>query len=111
MTRIQLLVGTHKGAFVVAADGTRADWRVSGPFFAGWDVYHLKGSPVAPQRIYAAPSGGWFGQVIQRSDDGGATWQPVGNDFAYTGEAGTHQWYDGTPGRGSSSASGTWSRP
>src|SRR3954462_4512999 len=86
MTRIQLLVGTHKGAFVLAADGTRADWRVSGPFFAGWDVYHLKGSPVDPQRIYASQSGGWFGQVIQRSDDGGATWQPVGNDFAYAGE-------------------------
>jgi photosystem II stability/assembly factor-like uncharacterized protein len=33
---------------------------------------------------------------MQRSDDGGKTWEPVGNKFVYDGEAGTHQWYDGT---------------
>src|SRR5262249_20942511 len=42
-------------------------------------------------------STGWFGQLVQRSDDGGATWEPVGNDFTYQGEVGDHQWYDGTP--------------
>jgi len=35
--------------------------------------------------------------VIQRSDDGGSTWEPVGNQFRYEGVPGTHQWYDGTP--------------
>jgi photosystem II stability/assembly factor-like uncharacterized protein len=90
-------VGTKKGAFVLTADGARKDWKVSGPHFAGWEVYHLKGSPVDPQRIYASQSSGWFGQVMQRSDDGGATWNAVGNKFLYEGVAGTHQWYDGTP--------------
>jgi photosystem II stability/assembly factor-like uncharacterized protein len=91
------LVGTRKGAFVLTADGVRENWNVSGPFFAGWETYHVKGSPVDPDRIYASQTSGWFGQQIQRSDDGGATWAPQGNTFAYDGIAGTHQWYDGTP--------------
>jgi photosystem II stability/assembly factor-like uncharacterized protein len=97
MSSVRVLVGTRKGAFVLSADGARKDWKVDGPHFAGWEVYHLAGSPADPQRIFAAPSGGWFGQVIQRSDDGGASWEAVGNEFAYAGVPGTHQWYDGTP--------------
>ena len=97
MSSVRVLVGTKKGAFVLTADGRRKDWKVAGPFFAGWEIYHLKGSPVDPNRLYASQSSGWFGQVVQRSQDGGATWAPVGNKFAYDGVPGTHQWYDGTP--------------
>jgi len=96
MSSVRVLVGTRKGAFILSADGERRNWRVSGPFFAGWELYHLKGSPVDPNRIYASQCSGWFGQLIQRSDDGGATWNPVDNKFAYNGTPGTHQWYDGT---------------
>jgi hypothetical protein len=95
--RIRVLVGTQKGAFILEADGRRTEWKVRGPYFGGWEVYHLAGSASDPDRLYASQSSGWFGQVIQRSDDGGVTWQPAGNAFAYRGEAGTHQWYDGTP--------------
>jgi photosystem II stability/assembly factor-like uncharacterized protein len=97
MSQVRLLVGTRKGAFVLSADGTRKNWSVSGPHFAGWEIYHLKGSPVDPNRIYASQTSGWFGQLVQRSDDGGLTWKAVGNKFVYDGVAGTHQWYDGTP--------------
>ena len=97
MSRVRVLTGTRKGAFLLTSDGTRRNWTVEGPFFAGWEIYHLKGSPVNPDRIYASQSSGWFGQLIQRSDDGGKTWNPVGNQFAYDGVPGTHQWYDGTP--------------
>jgi photosystem II stability/assembly factor-like uncharacterized protein len=97
MSSVRVLVGTRKGAFVLTADGAREEWSVDGPHFAGWEVYHVAGSPADPQRVFAAPSGGWFGQVIQRSDDGGRRWEPVGNEFAYAGVPGTHQWYDGTP--------------
>lgn len=97
MTSVRVLVGTRKGAFVLSADGKRDQWKVDGPFFGGWQVYHLKGSPVEPNRIYASQSSDWFGQLIQRSDDGGQTWNPVGNKFTYDGVPGTHQWYDGTP--------------
>jgi photosystem II stability/assembly factor-like uncharacterized protein len=97
MSGVRVLVGTRKGAFVLTADGKRDRWKVSGPHFAGWEIYHLKGSPADPNRLYASQSSGWSGQVMQRSDDGGKTWEPVGNEFAYDGDAGTHQWYDGTP--------------
>jgi hypothetical protein len=78
MSSVRVLVGTRKGAFVLSSDGARKE-------------------PVDPNRLYASQSSGWFGQVIQRSDDGGRTWEPVGNAFAYDGVPGTHQWYDGTP--------------
>ncbi len=97
MSGVRVLVGTHKGAFVLSADGKRDNWDISGPFFGGWDIYHVKGSPADPNRIYASQVSGWSGQVIQRSDDGGKTWEPVGNEFSYDGTPGTHQWYDGTP--------------
>jgi len=96
MTGVRVLVGTRKGAFILMSDGKRERWDVAGPFFGGWEIYHLKGSPAEPNRIYASQSSGWFGQLIQRSDDGGLTWTPVGNKFVYDGVPGTHQWYDGT---------------
>jgi photosystem II stability/assembly factor-like uncharacterized protein len=117
MSGVRVLVGTRKGAFVLTSDGKRGPWEVSGPHFAGWEIYHLKGSPVDPDRIYASQTSGWFGQILQRSDDGGKTWEPPGggptagpdgmprgesNRFVYdtSPETGrpltTHQWYDGT---------------
>ena len=113
MSKVRVLVGTKKGAFVLSSDGKRKQWDVSGPHFAGWEIYHVKGSPADPDRIYASQSSGWFGQIIQRSDDGGKTWSPPGssveelkspdgmpkgesNKFVYEGTVGTHKWYDGT---------------
>ena len=97
MSRVRVLVGTRKGAFALESDGKRKRWDISGPHFAGWEIYHLKGSPADQNRLYASQSSSWLGQVIQRSNDGGKSWEPVGNQFAYDGVAGTHQWYDGTP--------------
>jgi photosystem II stability/assembly factor-like uncharacterized protein len=120
MSKVRVLVGTHKGAFILTSDGKREKWQVSGPLFSGWELYHLKGSPADPNRIYASQSNDWFGQIIQRSDDGGETWHQPGtppaestttpegfpkgesNKFVYdtSAETGkpltTHQWYDGT---------------
>jgi photosystem II stability/assembly factor-like uncharacterized protein len=96
MSSIRVLVGTKKGAFILTADGKRDRWKVSGPHFAGWEMYHLKGSPADPNRIYASQTSGWFGQMVQRSNDGGKTWEAVGNEFKYSGTPGTHKWYDGT---------------
>jgi photosystem II stability/assembly factor-like uncharacterized protein len=97
MSGVRVLVGTRKGAFVLTADGKRKDWTVDGPHFPGWEMYHLKGSPADPNRIFASQSTGWHGQVMQRSDDGGKSWTAIGNEFTYDGTPGTHQWYDGTP--------------
>jgi photosystem II stability/assembly factor-like uncharacterized protein len=111
MSKVRVLVGTKKGAFILTSDGARKKWEVSGPHFGGWEIYHMKGSTVDPNRIYASQTSGWFGQIIQRSDDGGKTWStpggepakspegfPMGqsNKFVYEGEVGKHLWYDGT---------------
>jgi photosystem II stability/assembly factor-like uncharacterized protein len=97
MAAVRVLVGTKKGAFILSSDGKRKSWKVSGPHFGGWEVMHVKGSPADANRIYASQWTDWHGQVVQRSDDGGKTWEPVGNEFAYGGDPGTHLWYDGTP--------------
>ena len=110
MSKVRVLVGTRKGAFICESDGKRARWDIRGPHFPGWEIYHIKGSPADPARIYASQSSGWFGQIIQRSSDGGNTWEipggeqmPAGpmppaksNKFVYEGVPGAHQWYDGT---------------
>jgi photosystem II stability/assembly factor-like uncharacterized protein len=97
MSTVRVLVGTRKGAFVLTSDGKRERWDVNGPHFGGWEIYHLKGSPADPNRLYASQTSGWFGQIVQRSSDGGKTWETVNNKFVYDGVPGTHQWYDGTP--------------
>ncbi len=121
MSKVRLLVGTRKGAFVLTSDGKRKNWDVSGPHFAGWEIFHLKGSPADPNRLYASQCSGWFGQIIQRSDDGGKTWHqpgtppgepatppggmPKGDSNKFVNDTSpetgkpptTHQWYDGTP--------------
>src|SRR2546421_474502 len=89
---VRVLVGTRKGAFVLNSDGKRQRWDVSGPHFAGWEIYHVKGSPADPDRLFASQSNGWFGQLIQRSDDGAKTGEPVGNTFRCGRGPGTHQW-------------------
>ena len=114
MSGVRVLVGTRKGAFALTSDGKLKRWKVSGPHFAGWEIYHVKGSPVDPNRLFASQTSAWFGQIIQRSDDGGKTWfqpgTPAGeptttpdgmpqgesNKFVYDGIPGSHQWYDGT---------------
>jgi hypothetical protein len=97
MSSVRVLVGTRKGAFVPSSDGKRQQREVNGPHFGRREILHMKGSPLDPNRLYASQSSSWFGQVIQRSNDGGQTWEPGGNEFAYDGVASTHQWYDGTP--------------
>ncbi len=111
MSGVRVLVGTRKGAFVLTADARRREWKVDGPHFAGWEIYHVKGSPADPDQIYASQTSSWFGQIIQRSSNGGRTWETPGfgreasadgmpkgesNKFVYDGVPGTHQWYDGT---------------
>ena len=70
MSGVRVLVGTKKGAFILESDGKRDKWNVSGPHFAGWEIYHMKGSPVDPDRLYASQTSGWFGQLLQSSTDG-----------------------------------------
>jgi len=95
MSKIRVLVGTRKGGFILTSDENRKKWDIEGPLFAGLEIYHMKGSAIDPSRIYASQASDWFGQVNHRSDDGGKTWQTIGNQFDYEGDVGTHQDFDG----------------
>lgn len=95
MSSVRVLVGTRKGAFIFTSDSKREKWDIQGPLFAGLEIYHIKGSSVDPNRIYASQASDWFGQVNHRSDDGGATWETIGNKFEYEGTVGTHQDFSG----------------
>jgi photosystem II stability/assembly factor-like uncharacterized protein len=97
MSGVRVLVGTRKGAFVLTSDAMRKQWEITGPQFPGWEIFHLKGSPADTERLYASQYSAWFGQLIQRSNDSGKTWEAVGNKFLYDGVPGTHESYDGTP--------------
>ena len=97
MSGVRVLAGTRKGAFILTSNEKRQKWNVEGPLFEGWEIWHMKGSPADPNRLYASQNTQWFGQLIQRSNDGGKSWEPVGNQFTYASETGTHLWYDGTP--------------
>jgi photosystem II stability/assembly factor-like uncharacterized protein len=97
MAKVRVLVGTRKGAFLITSDGARRQWTIDGPHFGGWEVMHVSGSPADPNRLYASQWTSWHGQVVQRSNDAGKSWETVGNEFRYEGDVGTHQWYDGTP--------------
>ena len=97
MAKVRVLVGTRKGAFIITSDGARRDWNIEGPHFGGWEIMHVHGSPADADRLYASQWTDWHGQVVQRSDDGGRSWEAVGNEFSYEGVTSTHQWYDGTP--------------
>lgn len=96
MNTVRVFVGTRKGAFILTSDSNRKAWQVEGPLFPGLEIFHMKASPVNPNRIYVSQASEWFGQVIHRSDDGGKTWHAVGNKFLYEGDPGTHQFFDGT---------------
>ena len=97
MSSARVLVGTRKGAFVLTSDGKRKKWDVSGPHFAGWEIYHVKRHR-RRIRIACTRRSRAAGSARSSSDpnDGGKTWAPVGNKFTYDGVPGTHQWYDGT---------------
>ena len=119
--QVRVLVGTKKGALHPHRPTASAQkWDVSGPHFAGWEIYHMKGSPVDPephlrladQRLVRAG----HSALRRRRQDldqpgtpaGEPTTTPDGmpkgesNKFVYdtspqTGKPlTTHQWYDGT---------------
>ena len=67
-----ILVGTRKGLFVLKGDETRRKWEFEGPHLSGWDVFHAMKHDGS---LYAAANHGVYGATVQRSDDGGKTWE------------------------------------
>ena len=74
MGRLDILVGTTKGAFLISGGHERTGWAVAGPYCDGWPVNHVTGDPETGA-IWAGGGGDWHGAGVWRSDDGGTSWQ------------------------------------
>ena len=70
----RLLVGTKKGLFELRR--TRGDWSIAGTRFLGDPISMLLHDP-RDGALYAAEALGHFGVKLQRSRDGGETWQEI----------------------------------
>jgi hypothetical protein len=88
-TRVLLLVGTRKGAFIYRSDERRRCWQPSEPMLEGWQVFHMAADTRRdPPRLYAAASNPWWGRALARSDDGGATWELRSPGLSFPAEMG-----------------------
>ena len=80
--RVELLVGTKKGAFILQSDASRRDWRVRGPFCETWPIHHLVRAG-SDGTLYAAGGNAWYGPSVWRSEDDGATWSQSSDGLTY----------------------------
>ena len=71
----KLLVGTRKGAWILASDGARATWAAAGPMFLGHIIQHVVLDPRDGATLLAACRTGHLGPTVFRSSDLGLTWQ------------------------------------
>lgn len=81
-TRVLVLLGTKKGAFILESDGDRRSWELRGPFCDTWPMNHVIADP-ATGTIYGAGGNEWFGPAVWKSTDLGATWTHSSNGLAY----------------------------
>jgi len=89
MTRVAVLAGTQKGAFICWSDAERREWRIDGPMHRGWEVTTLDvddrdGKPT----LWAGVGSEWFGASLHRSDDLGESWSQIESGPAYPADAG-----------------------
>lgn len=71
---VQILAGTRKGLFLLRADDARRDWTLDGPMLEGWEVFHAAQDP-RDGTLFAAANNFVYGATVQRSKDGGRTWE------------------------------------
>ena len=79
--RVEILVGTKKGAFILESDATRQQWRVRGPFCDTWPIHHFVRA--SDGTLYAAGGNAWYGPTVFRSEDDGATWSQSSSGITY----------------------------
>ncbi|HEX9260081.1 MAG TPA: hypothetical protein VF855_11135 [Acidimicrobiales bacterium] len=78
-----LLVGTRKGAWLLAASADRRTWTSTGPMFLGHIIQHLVLDPRDGVTLLAAAKTGHLGPTVFRSSDLGATWTEASKPPAF----------------------------
>ncbi|MCL4767916.1 MAG: glycoside hydrolase [Hyphomicrobiaceae bacterium] len=81
-TKVLVLLGTKKGAFILESDARRRAWDLRGPFCETWPMNHVIADP-ADGTIYGAGGNEWFGPAVWKSTDLGATWTHSSQGLAY----------------------------
>ena len=81
-TRVLVLLGTRKGAFILESNAARAEWSLRGPFCDAWPINHVIADPVTGT-IYAGGGNDWFGPAVWKTTDLGATWTHSSAGLAY----------------------------
>jgi hypothetical protein len=81
--KVQVLVGTRKGAFIYTSDAKRERWEVSEPQLTGWGVLHLSADNRDGGRRYYAAANHWaWGPSVAKSSDGKEwDWRSTGLGF------------------------------
>jgi photosystem II stability/assembly factor-like uncharacterized protein len=111
VSRVLLMVGTRKGAWLFHGDASRRSWRVDGPHFLGHIFNHVVLDPRDRRTLLAAAKTGHLGPTIFRSTDRGKTWKEAARPPAFAktadgqGRAVDHTFWL-TPGH--ESESGVW---
>lgn len=81
-TRVALLVGTPKGAFILDGDGRRRNWSLRGPMCTAWPTHDVSVEPESGA-LLAGGGSPWYGPAVWRSDDLGATWTHSSEGLTY----------------------------
>jgi photosystem II stability/assembly factor-like uncharacterized protein len=79
----KLLIGTRKGAWILASDTARTGWALAGPMFLGHIVQHLVLDPRDGGSLLAACRTGHLGPTVFRSTDLGRTWAEASRPPAF----------------------------
>ena len=81
-TKVAVLLGTKKGAFILQSDARRESWELRGPFCEAWPINHTVADP-ATGTVYAGGGNEWFGPAVWKSPDLGASWTHSSEGLAY----------------------------
>ena len=81
-TKILVLVGTKKGAFILESGAGRGDWALRGPYCETWPINHVVADP-ATGTLHAGGGNEWFGPAVWTSTDLGRSWTHSSQGLAY----------------------------
>jgi hypothetical protein len=79
--RVEVLIGTKKGAFILESDVARRDWRLRGPFCQNWPTHDFVRA--ADGTLYAGGGNNWYGPSVWRSLDNGDSWTQSSAGLTY----------------------------
>lgn len=82
LSKVLVLVGTRKGAFLFHSDRERRTWHMEGPVLPGMQVNHMAYDS-RDGSVYAAANSYFYGPTVHKSTDLGKTWTHSSEELKY----------------------------